>query len=45
LRLGKLGQQPGLDPLLSLLTLPVRPKAEIPIATIPAKDLRHARAA
>jgi predicted transposase YdaD len=80
LSLEELGQQPGLDPLLSLLTLPVRPEAEIPIATqqilgprpdliepavsilmerfplltrkdimeiatIPAKDLRHTRAA
>jgi predicted transposase YdaD len=31
--LEELGQQPGLDPLLSLLTLPVRPEAEIPGAT------------
>jgi predicted transposase YdaD len=80
LSLEELGQQPGLDPLLSLLTLPVRPEAESPIATqqilgrrpdlietavsilmarfplltrkdimeiatIPAKDLRHTRAA
>ena len=80
LSLEELGQQPGLDPLLSLLTLPVRPEAEIQtatqqilgprtdlletvvsilmerfplltrkdimeIATIPAKDLRHTRAA
>ncbi len=75
-----LGQQAGLDPLLSLLTLPVLPEAQIQsatqqilgsrpdlletvasilmerfplltrkeimeIATIPAKDLRHTRAA
>jgi len=33
LSLQELGQQPGLDPLLSLLTLPVRPKQEIPGAT------------
>lgn len=80
LSLEELGQQPGLDPLLCLLTLPVRPEAEIQtatqqilgprpdlletavsilmerfplltrkdimeIATIPAKDLRHTRAA
>ena len=80
LSLEELGQQSGLDPLLSLLTLPVRPEAEIQtatrqilgarpdlletavsivmerfplltrkdimeIATIPAKDLRHTRAA
>ena len=80
LSLEELGQQHGLDPLLSLLTLPVRPEAEIQhasqqilglrpdlletavsilmerfplltrqdimeIATIPAKDLRHTRAA
>jgi len=80
LSLGELGQQPDVDPLLSLLTLPVRPEAEIQtatqqilgprpdlletvvsilierfplltrkdimeIATIPAKDLRHTRAA
>jgi hypothetical protein len=80
LSLEELGQQAGLDPHLSLLTLPVRPEAEIQtatqqilgprpdlletavsilmerfplltrkdimeIATIPAKDLRHSRAA
>jgi predicted transposase YdaD len=33
LSLRELGQQPGLDPLLSLLTLPVLPKPEIPGAT------------
>ena len=33
LNLEELGQQPGLDPLLSLLTLPVRPKSAIPEAT------------
>jgi predicted transposase YdaD len=33
LSLEELGQQPGLDPLLSLLTLPVRPKPEIRGAT------------
>jgi predicted transposase YdaD len=33
LSLEELGQQPGLDPLLSLLTLPVRPMPEIPGAT------------
>ena len=80
LSLEQLGQQPRLDPLVSLLTLPVQPKAQIQsatqqilgsrpdlfetvvsilmerfplltrkdimeIATIPAKDLRHTRAA
>jgi predicted transposase YdaD len=80
LSLEQLGRQPGLDPLVSLLTLPVRPEAQIQsatqqilgarpdlfetvvsilmerfplltrkdimeIATIPAKDLRHTRAA
>jgi predicted transposase YdaD len=80
LSLEELGQQAGLDPLVSLLTLPMRPEAEIQtatqqilgprpdlletvvsilmerfplltrkdimeIATIPAKDLRHTRAA
>jgi predicted transposase YdaD len=80
LSLEELGQQPGLDPLVSLLTLPMRPEAEIQtatqqilgprpdlletvvsilmerfplltrkdimeIATIPAKELRHTRAA
>jgi predicted transposase YdaD len=80
LSLEELGQQPDLDPLLSLLTLPVRPEAELPastqqilerrpdllsavlpmlverfptftreeimvIAGIPAKELRHTRAA
>lgn len=80
LSLEELGQQPGLDPLVSLLTLPIRPEAEIQnatqqilgprpdlletvvsilmerfplltrkdimeIATIPAKELRHTRAA
>ncbi len=80
LTLEQLGRQPGLDPLVSLLTLPVRPEAQIQsatqqilgarpdlfetvvsilmerfplltrkdimeIATIPAKDLRHTRAA
>ena len=80
LSLEELGQQLGLDPLVSLLTLPMRPEAEIQtatqqilgprpdlletvvsilmerfplltrkdtmeIATIPAKDLRHTRAA
>jgi predicted transposase YdaD len=33
LSLEELGQQPGLDPLLSLLTLPVQPKPEIRGAT------------
>ena len=33
LSLEELGQQPGLDPLLSLLTLPVLPKPDIPGAT------------
>jgi predicted transposase YdaD len=33
LSLEELGQQPGLDPLVSLLTLPVRPMPEIPGAT------------
>jgi len=33
LSLEELGQRPGLDPLLSLLTLPVLPKPEIPGAT------------
>ena len=33
LSLEELGQQPGLDPLVSLLTLPVRPKSDIPDAT------------
>jgi predicted transposase YdaD len=33
LSLEELGQRPGLDPLVSLLTLPVRPKPEIPGAT------------
>ncbi len=33
LSLEELGQQPGLDPLLSLLTLPVRPQPDIPRAT------------
>ena len=33
LSLEELGQQPGLDPLLSLLTLPVLPNPEIPGAT------------
>jgi predicted transposase YdaD len=33
LSLGELGQQPGLDPLVSLLTLPVLPKPDIPGAT------------
>lgn len=80
LSLEELGQQADLDPLLALLTLPVRPEAELKastqqilarqpdllstvlimlferfptlarekimeIATIPAKDLRHARVA
>ena len=80
LSLEELGQQPDLDPLLSLLTLPVRPEAELKsstqqilelrpdllsavlpilvgrfpiltreeimvIAGIPAKELRHTRAA
>ena len=80
LSLDELGQQADLDPLLALLTLPVRPEAELQastqqilerrpdllstvltmlierfptltrekimeIATIPAKDLRHTRAA
>ena len=80
LSLEQLGRQPGLDPLVSLLTLPVQPEAQIQsatqlilgerpdlfetvvsilmerfplltrkdimeIATIPAKDLRHTRAA
>jgi len=31
--LEELGQQPGLDPLLSLLTLPVLPKSDIPGST------------
>ncbi|MFN5117442.1 MAG: DUF2887 domain-containing protein [Cyanobacteriota bacterium] len=33
LSLDELGHRPGLHPLLSLLTLPVRPEAEIPAAT------------
>ena len=33
LSLEELGQQPGLDPLVSLLTLPVRPQPDIPRAT------------
>lgn len=33
LSLEELGQQPGLDPLLSLLTLPVQPKPDIPDTT------------
>ena len=33
LSLKELGQRPGLDPLLSLLTLPVLPKPDIPDAT------------
>ena len=33
LSLDELGQRPGLDPLSSLLTLPVLPKLEIPNAT------------
>ena len=33
LSLEELGQQPGIDPLLSLLTLPVLPKPDIPGAT------------
>ena len=33
LSLSELGQQPDLDPLLNLLTLPVRPEAQIPAAT------------
>ena len=33
LSLKELGQQPGLDPLVGLLTLPVLPKSEIPGAT------------
>ena len=33
LSLDELGQQPGLDPLVSLLTLPVRPMPEVPGAT------------
>ena len=33
LSLEELGQRPGLDPLLSLLTLPVLPKPDIPDAT------------
>jgi predicted transposase YdaD len=80
LSLEQLGRQPGLDPLVSLLTLPVQPEAQVQsatqqilgarpdlletvvsilmerfplltrkdimeIATIPAKDLRHTRAA
>ena len=80
LSLEELGQQPDLDPLLNLLTLPVRPEAQLPastqqilgrrpdllsavlpmlverfptftreeimvIAGIPAKELRHTRAA
>ena len=80
LSLEELGQQADLDPLLSLLTLPVRPEAELQVSTrrilelrpdllsavlpmlverfptltreeimviagIPAKDLRHTRAA
>jgi predicted transposase YdaD len=80
LSLEQLGRQPGLDPLVSLLALPVQPEAQIQsatqqilgsrpdlletvasilmerfplltrkdimeIATIPAKDLRHTRAA
>jgi hypothetical protein len=80
LSLEEMGQQADLDPWLTLLSLPVRPEAELPastqlflerrpdlletvvsilmerfplltrkdimeIATIPAKDLRHTRAA
>ncbi|MCX5969835.1 MAG: DUF4351 domain-containing protein [Cyanobacteria bacterium] len=80
LSLEELGQQADLDPLLNLLTLPVRPEAELQVSTrrilelrpdllsavlpmlverfptltreeimviagIPAKDLRHTRAA
>jgi predicted transposase YdaD len=33
LSLEELGQQPGLDPLVGLLTLPVRPQPDIPRAT------------
>ena len=33
LSLEELGQQPGLDPLVKLLTLPMRPEAEIQTAT------------
>jgi predicted transposase YdaD len=33
LSLEELGQQPDLDPLLALLTLPVRPEAELPAST------------
>jgi len=33
LSLGELGHQPGLDPLLNLLTLPVRPEAELQLTT------------
>ena len=33
LSLDELGQQPGIDPLVGLLTLPVRPEAEIQTAT------------
>jgi predicted transposase YdaD len=33
LRLEELGQQPGLAPLVGLLSLPVRPKPDIPKAT------------
>ena len=33
LSLEELGQQPDLDPLLTLLTLPVRPEAELPAST------------
>ncbi len=33
LSLEELGREPGLDPLVGLLTLPVRPKSDIPDAT------------
>ncbi len=38
--LEELGQQPGLDPLVSLLTLPVQPEAQIQSATQQILDSR-----
>jgi hypothetical protein len=40
LSLEELGQQADLDPLLSLLTLPVRPEAELPASTQQILELR-----
>jgi predicted transposase YdaD len=40
LSLEELGRQPHLDPLLNLLTLPVRPVAELGVATRQILDLR-----